>query len=193
MYRRAVEIVVVLGFFVSCCALAHSPAVTRLSVNSHSISRGFWQAVTWAHVDIEDVESFDLSISTIVTIPMDVSRGRCSYQVGMQLPLPHDGVWRVKLLKDDPYFKGGSLPELPFMGQVQNDPTGLNVISAHGPWFVIGIDEIFAPGDRLSLEVFVDGTGSGPYVDSRSWLQCEWVVSSIFIDGFESGTASNWN
>lgn len=178
----------VVCFFLSCYVLYAEHAVIKVSMNSDSLNRGSWHTVTWDYIDIEDVESFDLSIPTTIIIPVHATRGMCSYQIGMQIPLPHDGAWKVKLI-----VNGSSMPSLPFVGQEQNDSIGLQVLSAKGPWFVIGPDEIFTSGSSLMLEVFVDGKGSGPYVDSRSWLQCEWIVSSIFTDDFESGTASDWN
>lgn len=187
-------IIGVASFFLSCCCvLAAELAIVKLSMNSDSFDRGSWHEISWDFVDIEDIESFDMSSPTVITIPVGVSRGRCSYQVGLQIPLPHSGSWKVKLLNDSPLLKKGSALSLPFIGQSQNDPSGLQVVLAQGPWFAVGENEIFSAGNRLTLEVFIDGVGGGSYVDARSWLQCEWIIVPIFIDGFESGTTSIWN
>ena len=186
MTQRLVQMAMVCMCLLTTTVRANDTLITKVSMNSDTFYTDAWHELQWDFVDIEDVESFDLSQPGVITIPNNVTRGKCSYQVGMSMTSLPNSRWRVKLLVDDALLKGSSYAQLPFRAQSMDYSTGLHVIGATGAWFKVEPWQ-FSAGKKLTVEVWVDSDVEPGlvYADSRSWLQCEWISSLITYDGFE--------
>lgn len=187
MIRALPLLVVLLAALASAGSISAATAATKLTLNSDSFVRGVWRQIVFDAVDFDDAEAAALDLTSIA-IPDGATRGRCSFQASVQIPLPKPTRAQARITRD-----GGSEANLP-ADIIGVDVFGVWRLSGSGPWFQIGdaaSGERFKIGDSLRLEVFVAGNplDPDPFADAQTWLECEWQ-DLILVDSFEPSTSA---